>query len=251
MDRYWRHGLMWRIRRRSTFRPGPLISVDSVVPVLTLYGRTEMGPLLSDFVNGQPGQYDEIPYFNFSNTAFKISGQFTNLQNLPFVPSFNAANMVAGQNVDVTSGTFALCGPNYTPATTITLIPQTIDGTVQSRSTSGAFTVYTISLASYDLFPQLAVQQGQSTLLNQPTQAEVYVDSSTRMQNTQPLALGTTMRFYGLVFNDNGTLRMDCGQVSDGVSLSSQSSAALFSEGSQRNQFNARLPVECSQSSAP
>jgi hypothetical protein len=37
------------------------------------------------------------------------------------------------------------------------------------------------------------------------------------MLNTQALAAGNTLRFYGLVFNDNGTLRMDCAQVNDGV----------------------------------
>ena len=196
---------------------GPLISVDTLVPLLTQYGRTQMGPLLTDWVNNQPGQYDEIPYFNFSNTTFQISGQFTNLQSLPFVPSFNAANMVGGQNVDVTSPTFSLAGGTYTPANTVTLIPQTIDGTISSFSTTGNFTVYTVTLASYDLFPQLAVQQGQTTLLTNPNEVQVYVDSNTQMLNTQSLAAGSTLRFYGLVFNDNGTLRMDCGQISDGV----------------------------------
>ena len=193
------------------------------------YGRTQMGPLLTDFVNGQPGQYDEIPYFDFSNTTFQITGQFTNLQSLPFVPSFNAANMVAGQNVDITSGVLTLGGPTYTPANTITLIPQTINGTVQSISTSGGFTVYTVSLASYDLFPQLAVQQGQITVLDNPSEVQVYVDSHTQTLNTQPLAVGTTLRFYGLVFNDNGTLRMDCGRVNDGVPFLAQPSAVLSS----------------------
>jgi hypothetical protein len=208
---------------------GPIISVDSVVPALTQYGRTQLGSLLIDWVDGQPGQYDESPYFDFSNTTFQITGQFTNLQSLPFAPSFNAANMVAGQNVDVTSGVLTLGGPTYTPANTITLIPQTINATVQSVSTSGGFTLYTVSLASYDLFPQLAVQQGQITVLDNPGEVQVYVDSHTQTLNTQPLAVGSTLRFYGLVFNDNGTLRMDCGQVSDGVPFSPQSSAALSS----------------------
>jgi len=97
------------------------------------------------------------------------------------------------------------------------LIPQTIDGTISSSSTTGNFTVYTVTLASYDLFPQLAVQQGQTTLLTNPNEVQVYVDSNTQMLNTQSLAAGSTLRFYGLVFNDNGTLRMDCGQISDGV----------------------------------
>ncbi len=95
---------------------GPVISVDTVVPVITQYRRTQMGPLLTDFVNGQSGQYDESLYLDFSNTTFQISGQFTNLQSRPFVPSFNAANVVAGQNVDVTSGVVTFGGPTYTPA---------------------------------------------------------------------------------------------------------------------------------------
>ncbi len=205
---------------------GPLISVDNVVPALMLYGRTEMGPLLTDPVNGQSGQYDEIPFYDFSNATFRISGQLTNLQNLPFVASFNASNMVAGQNVDITSGVLTLGGTSYTPASTITLVPQTINGTIQGSSTSGNITTYSVSLASYDLFPQLAVQQGQTTLLNSPSQVEVYVDSNTQKLNLQALAPGSTFRFYGLVFNDNGTLRMDCAQISDGAALLPQSSSA-------------------------
>jgi hypothetical protein len=37
------------------------------------------------------------------------------------------------------------------------------------------------------------------------------------MLNTSPVAVGGVARFYGLVFNDNGTLRMDCAQINDGV----------------------------------
>ena len=100
------------------------------------------------------------------------------------------------------------------------------DATVTGSATSGNFTDYTVTLAPYDLFPALAVQQGQTTLLNNPSQVEVYVDSNTQMLNTQPLAAGGTLRFYGLVFNDNGTLRMDCAQVSDGVAFTPQPSAS-------------------------
>jgi hypothetical protein len=32
-------------------------------------------------------------------------------------------------------------------------------------------------------------------------------------------AAGSTLRFYGLVFNDQGVLRMDCAQINDGVPL--------------------------------
>jgi len=66
-------------------------------------------------------------------------------------------------------------------------------------------------------FPTLAAQPGQTTLLSNPGQVEVYVDSRTRMFNTTSPATGATLRFYGLVFNDSGTLRMDCAQIDDGV----------------------------------
>jgi hypothetical protein len=204
---------------------GPVVIVSSGAPILLLYGRTELGSLQT--INGQSGYYLDILNFDFSNAAFTVSGQFTNLHNLPFGPSFGASNMVSGQDVDITSGEFSFYGGGSgTPANTITLVPQTINATVVSSQQVGNFTDYTVSLAPYDLFPTLAVQQGQTTLLNNPSQVEVYIDSNTQKLNTQALAPGSTLRFYGLVFNDNGTLRMDCAQVNDGVALSPPSSAS-------------------------
>lgn len=195
---------------------GPVMSVDGGGSIVQLYGRTELGALQT--IGGQTGIYWPVPFFDSSAASFQISGQFTNLQDLPFVPSFNASTVVAGQNVDIASGSFVISGGAYTPANTITLVPQTIDGTVIASQPSGSFVDYSVSLASYDLFPTLAVQPGQTTALTNPSQVEVYVDSSTQKLNTQALASGSTLRFYGLVFNDNGTLRMDCAQVSNGVS---------------------------------
>jgi len=37
------------------------------------------------------------------------------------------------------------------------------------------------------------------------------------MLNSSAVAVGSVVRFYGLLFNDSGTLRMDCAQVNDGV----------------------------------
>jgi hypothetical protein len=67
------------------------------------------------------------------------------------------------------------------------------------------------------LLPSLAVQPGQTTLLSNPGNVVVYVDSNTQMLNATPLAAGSLLRFNGLLFNDNGTLRMDCAQINDGV----------------------------------
>ena len=40
---------------------------------------------------------------------------------------------------------------------------------------------------------------------------------NTQLLNSGAIGVGSVMRFNGLVFNDNGTLRMDCAQVNDGV----------------------------------
>jgi hypothetical protein len=77
--------------------------------------------------------------------------------------------------------------------------------------------VYTVSLAAYDLFPILAVQPGQTKALQNPSSVEVYVDSNTRMLNSNAIAPGNVLRFSGLIFKDGGMARMVCGQVNDGV----------------------------------
>jgi hypothetical protein len=162
------------------------------------------------------GSFDlAIPFMLGAETVFQISGQLPNLQNLPFTARFDASTVVAGQNVYLSS--LALAPNKPIPATTITLMPQTVNGTVSGVSSSGNYQVYTVALASYDLFPNLAIQSGQSIVLNDPGTIVVYVDSNTQMLNSAPLVTGSGLRFNGLIINDGGTLRMACAQIDDGV----------------------------------
>jgi hypothetical protein len=203
---------------------GPLLQVASSQPSFFSVGRQDQGYLVTSDQAGVSMAY------SFGNATFQILERFTNLQSLPFVPSFNASNIFDGQNVYVTTHATTLQGgPIYFPATTVTMVPQTINGTISGTSTEGSFTTYTVTLASYDLIPNLAVQAGQNTVLSNPSTVIVYVDSNTSMLNTQPLAVGSVMRFNGMLFNDNGTLRMDCGQVNDGVTIQPQSQSAAAS----------------------
>jgi hypothetical protein len=161
----------------------------------------------------------EMWYYSFnSNTTFHISSEFTNLSALPFPATFNSSTMVGGQNIYVSSLNFPNNGSfPYTPATTVTLLPQTIDGMIFSITNSGDFQVYTVTLAPYDLFPTLTGQTGLGYSLNTPNVVTVYADANAQMLNTSPIETGSVMRFHGLIFNDNGNLRMDCNQVNDGV----------------------------------
>jgi len=159
---------------------------------------------------------NEVPYTS-AGTIFRTSGQFTDLQNLPFPVHFDGSSIVAGQNVYVSSLALQFVCCVYTPATTVTLMPQTINGTVTGVSSSGSYQIYNVTLASYNLFPTLAAQPLQTNTLNSPGTVVVYVDSSTQMFNSTPLSVGSLLRFNGLIFDDSGTLRMACAQVNDGV----------------------------------
>ncbi len=162
-----------------------------------------------------------VPYgatYNYASpTTFAISTQLANLAQLPFQPRFDAAHIVGGQNT-LAILHLASTPPSYVQPSTLVLIPQTVDGLVTATATAGAFTTYTITLAPYDLFPNTATL-GDSNPLTQPNTIIVYADASASMQTASPIATGNTYRFNGLVFDDNGTLRMDCDAIYDGPAL--------------------------------
>jgi Domain of unknown function (DUF5666) len=190
-------------------------------PLATVFGAqgeiVELGRTNEEFNQSVVPGSNAMPYSFDASTAFKISGEIPVPANLPFSAMFDSFNMIAGQNVSVASQMIVTSGGTHTHAATITLLPQTINGTITETSSSGGFTVYSVSLAAYDLFPILAVQPGQTTALQNPSSVEVYVDSNTQMLNSGAIAPGNVLRFNGLIFNDNGKARMVCERVHDGV----------------------------------
>jgi hypothetical protein len=151
-------------------------------------------------------------------TVFNTSGQFTNITNLPFTATFGSANLLQGENLSVTtSGT--LNAQSIENASMITLVPQTLNGTVTAVSNDSGFAVYTVSLAPYDLIPVL---QNYTSFtppphLTNPATVLVYADTNAVFLNSGMISAGSLLRFRGLVFDDNGTLKMDCGAIYDGV----------------------------------
>jgi len=201
---------------------GPLLQTSSAEPLLAQFQRQTEGYLRTS------KQASIFEYYNFISTTFQISERLTNLHDLPFPAIFDGTNIFAGQNVYTTThATQIIPTWPYIAATTITLMPQTINGTINAISSDGGFTTYDATLAAYDLIPTLAVQPGQTTILTNPSNVVVYVDSNAQRLNTQPLAVGSIVRFDGMLFNDNGTLRMDCGQVNDGVALQAGDQSAV------------------------
>lgn len=187
---------------------GPLMYASTTE--VDILGREQQGNDVSTF----PLTWNE--YTVNSSTVFKTSGQISNVQSLPFPATFSSSNATGGQNVAISSQTIpnpACCG--FPTAVTMTLMPQTINGTVTAVSNSGSFTIYTVTLAPYDSFPVLAMPPGPVPV-SSPSTVLVYADVSTHVLGAAP-AVGSVMRFNGLVFNDNGQLRMDCVQINNGV----------------------------------
>jgi hypothetical protein len=91
-----------------------------------------------------------------------------------------------------------------TQAATITPIPRTVSGTVTSISDKGTYMVYELALASNDF---LTILSGTSTIT-------AYTNNGTQAENSSPITAGSPVNFHGLLFNDNGILRLVCDQVS-------------------------------------
>lgn len=131
-----------------------------------------------------------------SATTFSIGPQLGTLTGLPFTPTFTAATLIPGQNVAVQAS--AISGTTAT-ASTVSLVPQTVSGTVAAIAQSGGFTVYTVTLASGSALESLS---GATTVT-------VYSNASTQFWNsTGTVAVGSSVRFNGLLFNSGGTLRL-------------------------------------------
>lgn len=180
---------------------GPVASISPLAPEFIDFGRQQQGDDLS--VN--PINFETYSYN--PSAVFQISGEFSTPLNLPFTPAFNPSSMVAGQNVAVAFILKSQSGGTFTTANTITLMPQTINGTVSAISTSGTFTVYRVALPAYDIIPTL----------NGATSLFAYVDGSAQMFASSPIGVGSLVRFNGFLFNDAGTLRLVTKQVNDGV----------------------------------
>ncbi len=139
-----------------------------------------------------------------SSAVWAITPQFVSMSGLPFTPSFSPTNVTAGQTVGVVAS--SVSGSTATAAN-VYLIPQTIGGTVTAKSTSGNYTVYTMTLASGSAFASLS---GASTIT-------VYTSSATVPMVTTAIVVGSNVRFNGLIFKTGTTFSMVAGCSPDGA----------------------------------
>jgi hypothetical protein len=148
-----------------------------------------------------------------SSTVFALAPQFVSLSGLPFTPTFTSANLSPGQTVGIVASVVSPV-PNWTAtATNVTLIPQTLGGTVTAITTVGGWTAYTLSLPSGSAFATLS---GASTVTVY-TNANTAPPPPSATAAPPAIAVGASVRFNGLVFSTgNGAFAMVAGCSPDG-----------------------------------
>jgi hypothetical protein len=170
--------------------------------ILTVVARQEQGAELS----AQP-QRPTLTYSWNSGTTFQVSGQFTNPQSLPYYAPFSGATLLGGQTVAVSSPSIPATG--HPLAAAVTLIPQTINGTVTAVFPSGGpYTGYDVKLAVYDPI-SLYDSSANATVA-------VYTTSDTRIL-TSGISTGSVIRATGLLFANGTAINMACSQIDTGV----------------------------------
>ncbi len=175
--------------------------VQNGTPRLLLNAAENLGTYLS---TSPP---DAGAYYIAGATSFQTAPGVTGVQSLPFPASFSEVGTFPGQMLAVTFGAPVTMGTTSPPARTVTLMPQTVDGTVTAITSQGGFTVYTLALDESD----------NIVGLGGPSSVTAYVGPDALLLNSAAPAVGGLLRCTGLIFNDKGTLRMDCTQVDEGV----------------------------------
>ncbi|MGE5206498.1 MAG: DUF5666 domain-containing protein [Chlamydiota bacterium] len=190
--------------------PDTAASDFAVGPVLQIVPSSSS--LIMDLVQAQgPDQNfnraaGDVLWFSYPAATFRISSQYRAPQNFPAM-TFTAATMSPGQNVFVSLPAFSNLSPPPALAT-VTLLPQTINGLIQSCSGTAPETC-SVVLAGYD---PISIFAGTSSV-------EVVITPSTQMLGGTSFTVGATKRFHGFLFSNNGALVMVCDQVSRGVAM--------------------------------
>jgi Domain of unknown function (DUF5666) len=171
--------------------------------ILQNAGREQQGPNLPN-VTGFYGDNVQLG----PSTLFEIAWPNGNVPaGLPFTPALNATSLVPGQNLATPVNSQQYINDVIPVTNTVTLEPQTINATVASVSTVNGQATYQVTLFADDLI----------SIFGPGSSVVVYATAATHTITSSALTSGSVGRFRGLLFDDNGTLRMVATEIEDGV----------------------------------
>jgi hypothetical protein len=148
-----------------------------------------------------------------SGTTFAMDQDQMDMTGLPFTPAFDASHIYVGQTVMPVStggmmggsgggmgGGMMGGGPQAGTinASGLQLEPQGLTGTTGSNVASGSTSAFTLTLPAGSAF----------TTLTGATAVTVYPQSHMIVAGTSPIASGTSVHVFGLLFFNNGQWKM-------------------------------------------
>ena len=150
-----------------------------------------------------------------ASTTYEIDDDGMDMSSLAFTPVFDGSHIYAGQSVMPISSSGMMSGGTgggmmgggmmggTITADEVALEPQGLSGTANVSISSGSPSSFTLTLPSQCAF----------TTLTGATSVTVYQQSKTVMSGTSPIASGTAMHAFGLLFNDNGQWKMVAARI--------------------------------------
>jgi len=145
-----------------------------------------------------------------ASTTFEIDEDNIDMSGLPFIPVFDASHIYAGQSVMPISSSSMMSGgmgggmmggsplAGTITASDVVLVRQGLTGKSAAAISSGASTSFTLSLASDSAF----------TTLTGATTVTVFQQAKTTVSGTSPIASGSSVHVFGLLFFDGGQWKM-------------------------------------------
>jgi Domain of unknown function (DUF5666) len=142
------------------------------------------------------------------STTYQIDEDGVDMAGLSFTPVFDASHIYVGQSVMPISSSGMMSGGSgmmgggsmggTITASEVALEPQGMTGTISTAVTSGASTSFTLTLPSDSAF----------TTLTGATSVTVIQQPQTTVAGTSPIASGSSMHAFGLLFFDAGQWKM-------------------------------------------
>ncbi|HEV2487020.1 MAG TPA: DUF5666 domain-containing protein [Terracidiphilus sp.] len=147
-------------------------------------------------------------------TTYQIDGDGVDMAGLSFTPTFDANHIYAGQSaMPIGSGGMMSGGmggmmggssmAGTITASEVVLEPQGLSGTIGASVTSGATTSFTLTPASDSAF----------CTLTGATKVTIFQQPQTTVAGTSPIASGSSVHAFGLLFNDAGQWKMVASRI--------------------------------------
>lgn len=149
------------------------------------------------------------------STNYHIDDDNIDMSSISFTPVFDASHIYAGQNVMPVSESGMMSGgmgggmmggnpmAGTITASEVDLEPQGISGTVSTAITSGSSASLTLALPSDCAFTTLTGAKNMT----------VFQGLKTTVSGTTPIASGSTVHAFGLLFYDNGQWKMVASRI--------------------------------------